>query len=414
MRVTEESNDLYLLVDIDDLLVRSSDKLQEILNEKTNFKTNILSMLEQLNRNCRYVFHQVENECIRAKKNGDKPQLSQFPNFENYLFKATVENCYDIPVLAAKYYLDCAYDILNLFLEQRDTFLEIDNLPKGQIKQFDYQEELKTTTRFFQLIQKNKDAFYNINKYCLKEAERLIEEARKTGSIPNYGDLVKMDTNDIIKDNKFDKESELYKENMIYIRPLYEISNTLSLHDSISDILSNEKVFFTPSMEIVDYRKIHSLANVNWKAVGLVEKLIHSGVFKGVYFSTHHNGERERIAKEILMQQIIPEANGFIGQRFHSEEHSGGRRRRSSKIDYATNYLQVPAESIILLDDSKDNCGDCKNKGGTEILYKPVTDAELINNCLEETGYNRVLDFDNNNVYQFIAEAYVKRKQYIK
>ena len=40
MKDMENGKMLYLLVDIDDLLVRSSDKLQEVLNEKTNFKTS--------------------------------------------------------------------------------------------------------------------------------------------------------------------------------------------------------------------------------------------------------------------------------------------------------------------------------------------------------------------------------------
>ncbi len=414
MRVTEEKNTLYLLVDIDDLLVRSSDRLQEVLNEKTNFKTNILNMLEQLNRNCRYVLHQVEQECLIAKSENREPNLNQFPNYESYIFNKNDENCYEKATEIANDYLGSAFFLLNQFLEQRDTFLEIDNLPKGQIINFNYPKELDATVKLSETINKYKNGFYRINKYCLKEAERLVEEAKKTGSIPKYGDLVSMDSNDIIKGSRLNKETGLYKENIVYMKPLYEIANTITLLGNINDIISNERVFITPSNEIVNYSKIHSLANVNWKAVGLVESLIHSGVFKGVYFATHHNGDRERKAKETLMQMIIPEADGFIGQRFHSTEHDGKRRDRSSKIDYASNYLQVPPESIVLLDDSKANCGDCRKKGGTEILYKPATDSELIKNCLEDTGYNRILDFDNNNVYQFIAEAYVKQKKYVK
>ena len=414
MRVMEEKNSLYLLVDIDDLIVKSSDKLQKILDEKTNFKTSTLNMLEQLNRNCRYVLHQVEKECLRAKESGSIPNLSRFPNYDNYIFKNNDEKCYEKPVLAAKYYSNVANMLLNQFLEERDTFLEIDNLPKGQIKKFDYQKELETTIKFSKLIQENKSAFYQINKYCLKEAERLVEEAKISGTIPNYGELVSMDTNDIIKDNRINSESELYKDNIIYIKPLYEISNAITLLNNINDIIINAKVFNTPSDEIVDYSKIHSLINVNWRAVGLVENLIHSGVFKKVYFSTHHNGEREEKAKRVLMQQIVPEIDGFIGQRFHDTEHDGVRRGRSSKIDRAIEILQIPAEKIVLLDDSKANCGDCKSKGGTEILYKPATDSEIIKSCLEDTGFNRILDFNNHQVYQFIAEAYVKQKKYHK
>ena len=62
MRVYDNETKLYLLVDIDDFLVYSSDKLQKIVNEKTNFKTEVLQMLEQLNRNCRYFLNGMDLE----------------------------------------------------------------------------------------------------------------------------------------------------------------------------------------------------------------------------------------------------------------------------------------------------------------------------------------------------------------
>ncbi len=413
MRVEEETNKLYLLVDIDDLLVKSSDKLQEILNEKTNFKTDVLRMLEQLNRNCRYYVSKVQEECTLAKKEGRKPYLSEFPNFTSYSFDNNGD-IYSKPVDAAGYYLNMANILLNQFLEERDTFLEIDNMPKGEIKKFDYQKEM-AANRFNSLVVVNNiDAFHRINEYCLKEVYSLIEEAKMKNvggvlTIPKYGDLVSMDTNDIIKKTSLkSSETDQEQQNILYSKPIENIVNCISLEPRLSDIIYNSNVYYTKSQEIVDYRAIHSMDNVNWDAVSLVERLIHSGVFAGVYFSTHHNGDREEKAKKILMQQIIPEANGFIGQRFHSTEHDGVRRGRSSKIDVAAKYLGVLPKQLVLFDDSVANCRDCKEKEGTEILYKPLTDSEKINNQIQETGFNRILKLDDNSIYGIVARAYVK------
>ncbi len=413
MMNNENKNELYLLVDIDDLLVRSSDKLQATLNEKTNFKTDVLRMLEQLNRNCRYFLMQVKKECETAKSEGRKPYLHKFPVFDNWELSDNNE-CYVKPVFACEYYLEIASRLLEQFLEERDCFLEIDNMTCGEIKTFDYQKEMQSIVDYANIIANNKDAFHQINVYCLREITGIINKAKEKNtinslSVPEYGALVSMDTNDIIKGNSINSKDS--KEYLLYQKPIADILNTINLENNLYDIIANGKVFVTPSEEIVDYNDIHSSKNVNWDAVMLVEKLINAKIFKGVYFSTHHNGSREEQAKIKLMQQILPLANGFIGQRFHDTEHNAVRRGRSSKIDKACEYLMISPEQIVLLDDSKANCGDCNKKGGTEILYKPTTDSELIKGKLEDTGYNRILDFNSGHIDEFIASAYNKPKR---
>ena len=410
-----QDTELYLLVDIDDLLVFSSDKLQETLNQKTNFKTDVLRMLEQLNRNCKYFLDQVKIECNCAKARKEKPCLYRFRVFDNMVFGSERE-WYTKPIDAAGYYLEVANALLNQFLEERDTFLEIDNMPNGEIKKFNYQKEMETILIYAELINNNMNAFHKINNFCLEKAEELINFAKIINkddilTIPEYGALVSMDTNDIIKKGSISNIDNIsYKKYVLYQKAHENIKNCLNLENRIYDIIINNSVFINPSKEIVDYEDIHNERNVNWEAVRLVEELIHSKMFKGIYFSTHHNGDREEKAKIALMQRIIPEATGFIGQRFHDSEHNSIRRGRSSKIDKAVRVLGVKPEQIVLLDDSKANCGDCKSKLGTEILYKPETDSEKIKGEFENTGYNRILTFDNNHVYGFIAEAYVKPK----
>ena len=418
MRVNDNETQLYLLVDIDDFLVHSSDKLQEIVNEKTNFKTEVLEMLEQLNRNCRYFVDEITRECEKSKKFGIKPDLGRYLVFDNLVVN-NKEELYTKPIEIAKYYSKVANLFLNQFLEERDTFLETDNMAKGSQRLFNYDKELEMIIKYSELIHDNKEAFHKINKFCLEQAKFLIGKAQLENHddkliVPEYGALVSMDTNDILKKghlkNKSDKE---YKEYVLYEKPIENILNCIKNEDRIHDIITNARVFYSPSEEIVNYRDIHSMENVNWDAVALVEDLIHSGIFAKVYFSTHHNGGREEAAKIRLMGQIIPEANGFIGQRFHDSEHNAKRRARSSKVDHAMECLDISASQIVLLDDSKANCGDCVEKGGTAILYKPETDSEKINGKIEDTGFNRILDLKKSNIYGMVANAYVKQKRKI-
>ncbi len=405
MNMINREGKLILLVDIDDLLVRSSDKLQSVLNNETNFKTSTLRMLEQLNRNCRYFYNRVERECNIARIEGRNPRLDMFPDLtlEGISFSSA-------PLIVARMYLKKAEEFLNQFLEERDSFLEIDNLKSGEIKKFNYPQEFDKLAYFSDLYFNTKNGFHKINEYCLMEAKCISKKAKENDFFPNYGALVSMDSNDIIKTNSI-KETEMYKEKVLFEKPINDILETIHLEKSLYDIITNGKVFITPSREIVNYRDIHKVDNVNIEAVKLIKKIIYSGMVSGVYFSTHHNGNREEQAKIDLMNEILPNATGFIGQRFHDVEHNVERRGRSSKAAYAIKYLEmllgikIIPEQLILLDDSKANCKDIKSKKGIEILYKPRNDSEIINGKLEEMDYNRILTFDDYLVFQYINMA---------
>ena len=405
MNIINRRGRLILLVDIDDLLVRSSDKLQDVLNNETNFKTGTLRMLEQLNRNCRYFYNQVEKECSLARIEGRKPRLDMFP----YIAFNGI-NIYNEPLKVSKIYLNSAIEFLNQFLEERDTFLEIDNLKNGDIKKFNYRKESEKLSYFAHLYYTTKNGFHMINEYALSEARRISIDAKNNDMFPNYGALVSMDSNDIIKTNSI-RETEMYKERILFEKPINDIEETILLEKCLYDIVTNGTVFITPSREIVDYSKIHTVSNVNKEAAKLIKKIIHSGMVDGVFFSTHHNGDREEKAKISLMKEILPETTGFIGQRFHDVEHNVERRGRSSKASQAIVYLErllgfkIIPEQLILLDDSKANCKDIKERKGTEILYKPRNDSEIINGKLEEMGYNRILTFDEYPVFQYINNA---------
>jgi hypothetical protein len=375
---------LYLLIDRDDLTVKSAPIIQGIINDNTNFKTDVLHMFEQLRRNCRYFLDEI------IKLNNPEK------NFIDYN--------------AAMCYYNVADRFLNWFLEERDTFLEIDNMPKGTRKYFNYEKEMAVILELSELIDKNRDAFHRINVFCLNRLEKLIEEAKRKKTIPNYGALISLDSNDIIKHTSIDEEAAV--EHILYEKPLELLRNCIKNENRMHDIITNACVFYQPSGEIIDYSSIHCMKNVNTDAVNLINEMCLSGRFYHKYESSHQTGKREDDVKDKTSPIIVPMADGYFGQRFHTDEHDANRRGRSSKVERAVLILGIDPAQVVLIDDSIANCLDCVKRGGTAILYKPMTDAEKIKGKLEDTGVYRLTTFsDFDTVDQAIDEAEQKVKR---
>lgn len=408
---------LYLDIDIDDNLVYSSDKIQWYLDNLTNFKTEVLNMLEQLCRNCNYLVSEVELECKLAKESHRAPDLMRFKIFSD-LSKMDSSEWYTKPIEICKRYQKMAKLFLNQFLEERDTFLEIDNLPKGSIIPFNYKKEMAHIANLAEEISNNLPMFHKINEFCLEEVQRMIDEAKKKSTvnnlvIPNYGLLVTMDTNDIIKKNSIHK-SDANKKEVIYDLPLKKVYDCYNLEGRLYDIITNARIFTEPSAEIVQYDQIHRPENVNWDAAEFYEDVLHSGIFTASYTLSHANGERENIAKRKLTKMVLPEVDSCITVRFHNGEHNVVRRDRSDKYIIAASKVAKDPRYGVLGDDSIANCAHCKKDGGTEILYKPMTESEIINGRLVDLGYNRIIDYKNNNAYKYITEAEEKVKRLTK
>lgn len=408
----KDNNGLVLFVDIDDFLVRSSPKIQDQVDKKTGFKADTLRMLEQTIRNCKYYTKYVSEECAKAYRERRMPKLDEFllrsvgiSNISPFYFDSLTDEdkkkIYMTPVDKAREYIDAASQIFNQFLEERDTFLEIDNMAFGDIKKFDMAREKATIERFRGLLEEKLYGLIKINEFCLIEIERIVYEARSKNVrgaliIPDYGDLIRMDSNDVLKQNSISTSTK--KEDILYKKPVETIRNCYFNKDHFYDILRNFTVFSTPSAEIIDYDGIYRKVNVNFAALNLVQKLLESGRFTACYALTHHNGDREEIAKRRFIKEILPQI-GFVGLRFHPVEHDAERRMRNPKIDYVLDNLPYPAERVVLLDDSLDNCRTWANTDRTEtgerplaILYKPYTDSEIINGVPEKNpeGIERI------------------------
>lgn len=411
----EKDTKLKLLIDIDDVLAYSSGKIQGYVenDQEFKFKSETLKMLEQLCRNCSYLTSEVEQECLVAKIENRQPYLERFIVFDNYkLNNMNKEEWYTKPIEDCKRYQSIAKSFLDQFLEERDTGLEIDNLPKGSIIPFNYRKEKAHLLHLSNQIKKYLPVFHKINVYCLGEVNRIINEAKSKNNgngliIPSYGKLVSMDTNDIIKKGN-SKDIVIDKEKIVYDNPYKQVHQTLNLEGKLFDLVSNGKVYFTRSREMVDYDNIYVPENVNWEAVSFFQDLINSDIFDEWWTLSHYNGGREGSPKKRLTQELFPKAKGCILVRFHNKEHDVVRRDRSNKFNAWVEKTNTDPMYGILGDDSVANCRHCKESGGTELLCKPMTDSEIINGKMEDTGFNRIIDYKQNNAYQYIAEAYVK------
>ena len=412
-------DNLYLFIDIDDVLVNSSPLIQKQVEKYTPYAKNVLTMYEQLNRNCKFYAKEVEKECKTAYQEKRLPKLNLFPNFDNFdyeidkefnfdnLNNSQITHIYLDPVDFAKYFIKVANMLLSQFLEERDIFLEIDNLAYGKDKNYDYEEELVTLDFFDKLLKENRKALVNINHFCYGEIKKIVEAAKKDNAIPEFGDLIKMDSNDIIRTNDVTEKSS--KEDVLYNKPIKEVGMCLDYEEHLEDIVKNFSLMQNASRELLDYDIIYQSENVNVDALKSVRDLLNTGMFKGAYCITHHNGLREKKAKQSLVNEILPGV-GFIELRFHDSEHNLRRRKRSSKMHCVEKMNIGSNENFILLDDSKDNCKDWQENGGFPILYRKLTDAELIKNEKEDTGFIRVTEFNSDELIGII-ENYRKSKQ---
>lgn len=386
-----------LFVDIDDVLVYSSPLIQKQVNEKTVFKTYILENIEQLRRNIIYFGNELAKECATAYNEKRLPNFERFPKEifsiknENAKFDdltdIEIQDLYVNPMTSVSFYLTLANQILNQFLELRDMFLENDNLEYGDAKEYNFEEERKKILLFKNKVLDNWRMISKINNFCLSEATRISSEARAKKIMPNYGDLVKTDSNDIIRTN-VNKSDYTY---FLYEKPIQDICKLVS-NDLLEYILLNFNIERNTSKELIDYDMIYSDDNVNRKAVLMIYKAMLSNGIDSLYLISHHNGTRECTAKEDLMKKLFP-SGIFVGLRFHGQEHNLTRRNRSSKMDKALLVCNNDTQNMILIDDSKPNCSDWQEKGGKVILYRELSDAEKTSR-MENSEFLRITDFN--------------------
>ncbi len=388
-------NKKVLFCDIDDVLIKSSPFIQEYVNNNTIFKTEMLVTIEQLIRNCKYYVNKVEEECDNSLKENRRPNLSKFPNLDINFDKLNYDYAnYDEKYLicnniknAARYYLVIANSILNQFLEERDMFLELDNLPKGEGKKYNFEKEKINIDNFKNTLRNNYNALDLINKFCLSEVQRISANSRLNGTFPDYGALVKMDSNDIIRTNDNNEDGDYY----LYDKPCLDVYKCIS-NRIVDYAIDNFNITPSKSSEIVNYHSFYIPKYALKSAVLALRKIMLKGEIDELCFITHHNGIREEDAKRLFVKLLFPNAS-FLGLRFHSEEHDIIRRKRSSKFEKAIKEYNLNPEDMILLDDSIDNCNDWEKNGGKAIIYREITDAEKTSE-VKEFPYPRIISFD--------------------
>ena len=416
MKLCENEDGLVLFVDIDDFLVQSSTLLQEQVNSKTGFKTDTLSMLEQTKRNCEYFRRYVMEEFMNAFENKRMPNLANFV-FEgvgmsgvNPVYFKKLSN-YEWKQLEKKLkrflngILDASVKILNQYFEERDFFLENDNLPRGQIIPLNLPKERQVIDKFSELLITYLPTLVKVNEFSVSEIKRIVDEAKcknvpgEKPIIPAYREYVRMDGNDIIKKNDISEKDS--KEYIYYEKPVINIEKCAALKSRFYDIITNYRYFEIPSTNAIDYDFIYQRSHLNMGAIFLIQKLLASGRITAAYALSHHNGPRELEAKMRLVKSVLPQLE-FIGLRFHSQEHNCEKRVRSSKLDEIIRLGFDPRISV-LIDDSSENCDTWHKGEGIQILYKPMTDAEHINgDILQRSHLERITDFSYSAAIEII------------
>ncbi len=408
-------NNYSLFVDIDDVLVYSSPLIQKQVDEKTVFKTNILESIEQLRRNVMFFNKEVEKECQKAYEEKRLPDTSRFPKeifnikkdglvFEN-LTDREIQDIYVKPTTSSGYYFNVVNQIFNQFLELRDMFLENDNLEYGKGKEYNFEEERKRILLFKSKIIDCWDMLSKINKFCLNEVTKISMNARYNHTYPDYGDLVKTDSNDIIRTN-INKNDYNY---FLYDKPIQDVCRLVT-SNLLEYILLNFNIEKRLSEEVIDYDMIYQECHVNQKAVLMIYRAMLSNNIDKLYLLSHHNGTRESHAKKALMNKLFPNGE-FVGLRFHAMEHNLERRQRSSKMDRALTVCEKDPSDMILIDDSKANCSDWQEKGGKVILYRELSDAEKTSR-MEKSEFLRITDF--NMLEEALEEIMTKEKRKVK
>lgn len=247
----------------------------------------------------------------------------------------------------------------------------------------------------------------SIIQHQYDEIERLIEEARKTNSIPNLPNF-NIIRNDVIRTEshaRADFEEEYYR------RPLLEILESLQMVKYYKEMFLEERDAtieadgkLSQEKGKIPYHEFYQKENWFPYTSENVRDLYE--LFEGRVISlTAHNGiddmhGREFEAKGAAVREMVPEMKHY-GLRFHQTEHIPGiRRPRNSKSNKIMEIYDLDdLHGVVMVDDSMDNCLDVYNHGGTPILVSQnkvnpygfatvrSTKPESIIRELTKTGY---------------------------
>ena len=132
-----------IFFDLDDCLAESSTKLQGMVDARTEFKNVILTQLEYMKSMAKYAYEYNAREIERAMAQGEKPNIiGNIKAGSNDIFKTSYNNeklselekdknrikrWYYDPLELAKSIYEKTCNDLEMFKEERDHFLEMDN-----------------------------------------------------------------------------------------------------------------------------------------------------------------------------------------------------------------------------------------------------------------------------------------------
>lgn len=192
-----------IFLDLDDCIVESSPLIQASFDKKTRFKNDKLLSLEYVLASCKEAYERNKVEIERAYNSGEKPKLiGNVKIGSNDVLKTTssgnikideaekekrrIIRWYKKPLELSKMAYGDAYWAKEMFLEERDHFLESDNQKSYEDGIVDYDSIYildHQTPNAIEMIKEVIDSCEYDGEYCLSHHNGGREEFRKNNFV---------------------------------------------------------------------------------------------------------------------------------------------------------------------------------------------------------------------------------------
>lgn len=254
---------------------------------------------------------------------------------------------------------------INVFIDFDDVILKTSSFVNRKIREvyecasYEYYQDLKIQLR----------DEYDAKKKDLDELDRRVFEIRSKKKQKDVLRFLEKEFATIEKEYCYKlweiEEDEKYCfDNLDYF---LEVMNNRDLK------FNKEKNLYEP---FLNYEEVIDIRFLIDDSINFIKELIQNPNVN-VEILTHCNSNEEAKCKCDFIRKYIGSINIHI-LKFHEDEFGMGKKRKvNSKADYVINQVIDDEEtfelddSYILIDDSKRNILDWRNKGGREIIFSP-------------------------------------------
>lgn len=229
----------------------------------------------------------------------------------------------------------------------------------------------------------------NLERFNLERLKKLRSRIEKC-----KGDytLYAIDVDDVVYDTdpvmqrilgEIDKRATTFYREEIAREPSEDSTQEMEKSFKILNAILEETPYyeeqFDGSFRKIDYPRINYNSvyideNLLNKSIPYMNQMLRNREDNEFYiYLSHCNPEREGIIKTERLYEHTPKIDGIMTLPFHVEV---GKSEISSKAKHLLTNLQIDSlTNCVLIDNSKRNCRDWRNYGGTDIRFLPTGHA---------------------------------------